>query len=98
MTSINTNQSAMVALDTLRGINNKLSTLNDQISTGKRINSAKDNAAIWSIAKTMDSDVMSFKAVSDSLSLANSTIGGARTASESITDLLVEVKSLVTQS
>ncbi|MGV6819222.1 MAG: flagellin N-terminal helical domain-containing protein [Parvularcula sp.] len=98
MTSINTNQSAMVALDTLRGINNKLSTLNDQISTGKRVNSAKDNAAIWSIAKTMDSDVMSFKAVSDSLSLANSTIGVARTASESITDLLVEVKSLVTQS
>lgn len=98
MTSINTNQSAMVALDTLRGINNKLSTLNDQISTGKRVNTAKDNAAIWSIAKTMDSDVMSFKAVSDSLSLANSTIGVARTASESITDLLVEVKSLVTQS
>ena len=98
MTSINTNASAMVALETLRGINTNLNTLNDQISTGKRINTAKDNASIWSIAKTMDSDVMSFEAVTDSLSLAASTIGVARTGAESITDLLIEVKTLITQS
>lgn len=98
MTSINTNQSAMVAMQTLRGINNNLSTLNDQISTGKTINTAKDNASIWSISKTMESDVMSFSTVTDSLALADSTVGVARTAAESITDLLTEVKSLITES
>jgi flagellin len=98
MTSINTNPAAMVALETLRNINTNLESLNNQISTGKKVNNARDNASVWSIAKTMDSDIMSFKTVTESLSLASSTIGVARTASESITDLLVEVKSLVTQA
>lgn len=98
MTSINTNQSAMVALETLRGINSQLNTLNDQISTGKKVNNARDNAAVWAIATTMSSDVSSFNKVSESLSLASATVGVARSASESIVELLTEVKELTVQA
>src|SRR5690606_12149624 len=84
MSSILTNNSAMVALQTLRGINSNLAKTQDEISTGKSIASAKDNAAVWAITKTMEADVDSFKSVGDSLALGQSTVGVARAASESV--------------
>jgi flagellar M-ring protein FliF len=47
MSSILTNTSAMVALQTLKGINANLAKTQDEISTGKMVASAKDNAAYW---------------------------------------------------
>lgn len=46
MSSILTNTSAMVALQTLRGINTNLAKTQDEISTGKMVGSAKDNATV----------------------------------------------------
>jgi flagellin len=95
MSSILTNNSAMVALETLRNINRNLETVQSEISTGKKVANAKDNAGIWAIATVMSSDVESFKAISDSLNLGSSTVGVARSAAEKITATLQEVKSLV---
>jgi len=66
-----------------------------QISTGKKISSSTDNAAIWSIATVMESDVKSFGQVSDSLNLGSATVGVARSASEQVTGLLQEAKALI---
>ena len=95
MSSVNTNKGAMVALETLRGINKNLSDVQSQISTGKKISSSTDNAAIWSIATVMESDVKSFGQVSDSLNLGAATVGVARSASDQITGLLQEAKALI---
>jgi flagellin len=95
MSSILTNNSAMVALDTLRGINKNLTDVQSQISTGKKIASSTDNAAIWSIATVMESDVSSFSQVSDSLNLGSATVGVAQAASEQVTDLLQKAKSTI---
>jgi flagellin len=95
MSSILTNTSAMVALQTLRGINSNLSKTQDEISTGKSIATARDNSAVWAISKVMESDVKGFKAISDSLSLGQSTVTVARTASETVSDLLTEIKGKV---
>ena len=70
MPSILTNNSAMVALQTLQSINGDLAKTTDMISTGKKVAGAKDNAAVFAISKVMESDVRGFKAVSESLSLA----------------------------
>ena len=78
MSSILTNNSAMVALQTLKGINTNLAKTQDQISTGKNVGSARDNAAIWAISKVMESDVKGFKGIADSLSLGSSTVGVGR--------------------
>jgi flagellin len=51
MSSILTNTSAMTALQTLKGINKNLSMIQEQVSTGKKINSAKDNAGIWAVSR-----------------------------------------------
>lgn len=95
MSSVLTNTSAMVALQTMKSVNAGLSRTQAEISTGKSVNNAKDNAAVWAISKVMESDVKSFKGISDSLSLGSSTIAVARQASETVTDLLSEMKTKI---
>ena len=95
MSSILTNNSAMVALQTMKSINMNLAKTTADISTGKSVASAKDNAAVWAISKVMESDVKGFKGINDSLSLGSSTIAVARQASETVTDLLTEIKGKI---
>jgi len=95
MSSILTNNSAMVALQTLKSINSNLEQTQSEISTGKSVATAKDNAAVWAISKVMESDVKGFKGISDSLALGESTIAVARQASESVTDLLTDIKGKI---
>lgn len=95
MSSILTNNGAMVALQTLKSINSNLGKTQNEIATGKSVANAKDNAAVWSISKVMESDVKGFKGISDSLSLGESTAAVAQNASETVTDLLTEIKGKV---
>ncbi len=95
MSSILTNTSAMVALQTMKGINQNLAKTQSEISTGKSVSSARDNAAVWAISKVMESDVKGFSGISDSLALGSSTIAVARQAAETVTDLLTEMKGKI---
>lgn len=95
MSSILTNNAAMVALQTMKSINKNLTMTQSEISTGKSVASAKDNAAVWAISKTMESDVKGFKGISDSLALGGSTIAVARKAAETVADLLTKVKGKI---
>ncbi len=95
MSSILTNTSAMVALQTLKGINSNLAQTQNEISTGKSVSSAKDNSAIWAISKVMESDVAGFETVSTNLATGQSMVSVARTAVESITDDLKSIKEKV---
>jgi flagellin len=94
MSSILTNNSAMVALQTLRSINKDLAMTQSAISTGKEIGSAKDNSAIWAISKVMESDIAGFEAVSDSLAVGESTVAVASAGAEQIVETLKEMKQL----
>ena len=47
MSSILTNNSAMVALQTLKSVNKSKTETQSQISTGKRVSSAKDKSQLW---------------------------------------------------
>ncbi len=95
MSSILTNQSAMVALQTLQSINKNLASNQSQISTGRRVDNARDNASIWAISQTMQSDVDGFKGISDALATGSASVAVARTASESITGLLGQIKAKI---
>jgi flagellin len=98
MASILTNTGAMVALQTLKTINKGLTDVQGQISTGKKVGSAKDNSAVWAISTVMQSDVKGFKGISESLSLGTSTVAVARQAAETVTDLLTDIKGKIVAS
>ena len=69
MSSINTNASAMTALQSLQMTNKKMEATQNAISTGFRVAEAADNAAYWSIATTMRSDNKAMSTVQDALGL-----------------------------
>lgn len=98
MSSILTNNGAMVALQTLKSINSRLTETQNEISTGKSIATARDNAAVWAISKVMESDVKGFKGISDSLNLGESTVAVARNGAETVTELLTEMKGKIVAS
>jgi flagellin len=95
MSSLLTNNSAMVALQTLKTINKSMTEVQNQISTGKRIANARDNAALWGISTTMQTDVTGFKAIGESLSLGSATLSVARDGAETITALLDQMKGKI---
>lgn len=94
MSSILTNNSAMVALQTLKSINMNLAETQSQISTGKEISSAKDNASIWAISKVMESDVSGLDAVKDSLATGQSAIAVASAGAELIVETIKDMQAL----
>ena len=95
MSSILTNTGAMVALQTLKGINKNLTMTQGEIATGKAVSTSKDNAAVWAISKVMESDVKGFKGIQDSLALGESTVSVARQAAETVTKLLTDMKGKI---
>jgi len=98
MSSILTNTSALVALQTLKSINTGMGKVQNEISTGMRVSTAKENSSSWSIASTMKSDVGSYKKLSESLTSASAMVGVARSAAEQISDKLKEVQEKVVQA
>jgi flagellin len=92
MSSLLTNTSAMVALQTLRSINTSLDQANNRVSTGLRVNSAADNAAYWSIATTIRSDNGALSAVQDALGLGKSTVDTVSTGLDAVQISLQKIK------
>ncbi|KAF0183546.1 MAG: flagellin [Hyphomonadaceae bacterium] len=92
MISVNTNQGAMVALQTLAKTDRDLSITQNRVSTGLKVSSAKDNGAIWAIANKMKSDVMAYDRVIESNERATALVDTGLAAGESIMELLNEMK------
>jgi flagellin len=90
--SVNTNVSAMLALQNLNMTNAELNTTQGRINTGKRINNAKDNGAVWAIAQNQRATSQSLNAVKESLQRGQSTVDVAISAGETVSDLLLQMK------
>ncbi len=83
----------MSALSTLRSIDTGLNKTQLEISSGYRVNSAANNAAYWSISRTMRSDDKAMSAVQDTLALGAGMVDvtyNGMTAALSVVD---EIKS-----
>ena len=98
MTVINTNISAIRAANSSNSAAKMLGTAMERLSTGKRINSAKDDAAGMAIATSMTSQV---KGMNQAIRNSNDGIALAQTAEGSIgevTNMLQRVRELAVQS
>jgi flagellin len=93
MLSVNTNVGAMVALQYLNKTNEELTQTQNRINSGLKVANPKDNGAIYAIAQNMRGNVAGYASVSDSLNRGVSTVDVAISAGQSISDLLLELKS-----
>jgi len=92
--SINTNVGAMAAIATFNAINAELAEVQMRITTGKKVNSVKDNPAIWAIAQNQRSEIRGLDAVVGSLQRGMGVVDVSISAAESISDLLNDMKEL----
>lgn len=90
--SINVNQGALSALRNLDTTNKSLNMTQNRINTGLEINSAKDNAAVYSIAQTLRGELRGLNAVQQSLDRGISATDVALAAANAISDLMLEMR------
>ena len=93
MTSIMTNNAALAALQTMRTINSELEMTQNRISSGYRVETAKDNSAYWAIATTMRSDNKALSTVQDALGLGAAKVDTAYTGLNSSIEVVSEIKA-----
>ncbi|MGF1456434.1 MAG: flagellin [Alphaproteobacteria bacterium] len=93
--SVNTNKSAMIALQNLTGTNRELEVTQNRISTGMKVAGAKDNSAVYAIAQNMRGDIGALDSVQQSMARATSVIDVALAAGEAVSDLLIQMKEKV---
>ena len=98
MTVINTNSAALRAQNGSRVANLALQQAMERLSTGKRINSAKDDAAGLAISSTMTSQI---RGMNQAIRNANDGISFAQTAEGAlgeVTNMLQRIRELAVQS
>ena len=98
MSVINTNISAIKAMNASTSASKMQSTVMERLSTGKRINGSKDDAAGLAIATSMTSSI---KGMSQGIRNANDGISLAQTADgalSEVTNMLQRVRELSVQS
>ena len=97
-TVINTNVAALGAQRALAKTSSELSTALQRLSSGMRINSAKDDAAGLAIAERLNSQVRGYsqaiRNAGDGISLSQTAEGGI----EAITNALQRIRELAVQS
>jgi flagellin len=98
MTVINTNVSSLISQNALKVNNRAMASAMNQLSTGNRINSAKDDAAGLAISENMTSQIrgltMAVRNANDGISLAQTAEG----AMIEITNMLQRMRELAVQS
>ncbi len=98
MTVINTNTAALRAQNGSRVANQALQVAMERLSTGKRINTSKDDAAGLAIASSMTSQI---RGMSQAIRNANDGISMAQTAEGAlaeVTNMVQRIRELAVQS
>ena len=91
--SVNTNTGALVALQYLSGTQAQLQQVQSQINSGLKVSSARDDGSTFAIAQNQRGAVAGYAAVTDSLNRGTSAVDVALSAGQSISDLLIQLKS-----
>lgn len=91
--SINTNASALQALEALTATSKAVGQAENRVSTGLAIAGPQDNGAVWSIAQNMRGQASAWQTVANGLNRAQSIADVAASGASSITTILNSIKA-----
>ena len=91
--SVNTNAGAAVALQYLSSTQGALNKTQSAINSGLKVANARDDGAIYAIAQNQRASVAGYSAVINSINNATSAVDVALSAGQSISDLLIQMKT-----
>ncbi len=92
LSSINTNVTAYVALQSLSATNSSLAATQKQISTGYRVADATDDGGAFAVAQKVRSDVGALTSVNQQLGTAKGLVTTALSSLTSISNVVVQAK------
>ena len=93
--SINTNTAAMAALQSLNQTTADLTKTENAVSTGKSVNTASDNPALYSIAQNMTAQLSTLSGVSTGLQFSAQVLNTATTGLSSISASLQSLATTI---
>lgn len=96
--SINTNTAAMAALQSLDQTSKDLNHTQNAVSTGKIINTAADDPAIYAISQGINAQISGLNGVSGGLKFAGQVLNTATQATSSIVSNLTNLSTTITQA
>ena len=98
MTVINTNTAAINAQYNLNKVQNAMDTAMERLSSGKRINTAADDAAGIAISTRMQSEINGIQQAIRNASDAQALIDTAEGSHDEVTNMLQRMRELAVQS
>jgi flagellin len=93
--SVNTNISAIVALQSLNRTNTDLNVVQKRVSTGFRVADAADDGAAFAVAQGLRADVKGLEAVNERLSAAKGLLTVTQEALTGISNSLAEARKVM---
>jgi flagellin len=91
--SVNTNTGAAIALQYLTATQGQLDKTQGAINSGLKVATARDDGAIYAIAQNQRASVAGYSSVINSINNGTSAIDVALSAGQSISDLLIQMKT-----
>jgi flagellin len=91
--SVMTNNAANTALEYLTATQGQLTQTQNAINSGLKVADARDNGAIFAIAQNQRAAVAGYTSVINSINNGTSSIDVALSAGQSISDLLIQLKT-----
>ena len=98
MLSINTNLSNLIAQNSLKSVSSVLNQAAERLTTGYKINSAKDNAANYSISTNMTTKIGAYQVAEDNAAKGLDMVVSASENLSLIEDKLTRLRDLATQT
>ncbi|MBR0667974.1 flagellin [Roseomonas hellenica] len=93
LNSVNTNNGAMVALQSLNRTNSALEATQKRISTGFRVADAKDDGAAFAVAQTVRSQVAGLSAANEQLGGVKGILDTALSSLGKVSDTMTELRT-----
>ena len=98
MLSINTNLSSLIVQNSLKQSTNRLNTAIERLTTGFKINHAKDNAANYNIATNMTTQIGSLDVAEDNVNTGIDMLTTAESSLDLISSKLQRLRDLAVQT
>ncbi len=98
MLSINTNLSSLIAQSSLKNSTNILNQAVERMTTGYKINHAKDNAANYAISTNMTTQMSALQVAEDNAMQGLDMLNSASLTLEEILDMATRLRALSTQA
>ncbi len=96
--SIKSNTSALVALQQLNATNKELDSIQERVSTGLKVRTAKDDSGTFAVAQKQRADLDAYDAVGQSVQRGINILDVSLEALKAISNLLIDMKAKAVQA